>query len=105
MSERNTSISSTRLSPHEDDCAALTQSTETQGEIEDDVETPVQELRVTVHKTFGNRYGSTNISNNASAVLGDVTHHNYFYGGTVPYLAGLQGEFTMHRSYSDAQWQ
>lgn len=94
MWKRNTSIPSTRQPSHEAGHATPNPSTETQAEGEDSLETSVQELQVSVYKKSGNLYGSTNISNNASAVLGDVTHHNYFYGGRVPYLAGLQGEHT-----------
>lgn len=37
------------------------------------------------------QYGRTQLSNHASAVLGDVVHNNYYCGGNVPYLADLPG--------------
>lgn len=95
MSERCASFSSNRLpflASHETNSAPLRQSTETQTEREDTAGTRERELPVVVHKRSGNRYGRTSVLDNASVIQGDVTHHNYFYGGRVPYLAGLQGE-------------
>lgn len=44
-------------------------------------------------------YGSTQLSDRASAVLGDVVHHNYYYGGNVPYFADLSGELRHRGSH------
>lgn len=103
MSKRNAPISSTRLSSHEASHTAQDPRIETQPERDDSDEIPVQDLRITAQRKSAHCYGSTSISNNASAVLGDITHHNYFYGGKVPYLAGLQGEPIVHHSCLYAQ--
>lgn len=94
MPEQYGSPSSNRMSSHETNFATVRPSTETETEREDTVETRAQELPVVVHKTSGNRYDRTSVLDNASVIQGDVTYHNYFYGGRVLYLAGLQGEYT-----------